>query len=138
MDIFIAGIGTGGTITGVGEFLKEKNPNIQIIAVEPIDSPMLTQGKAGPHKIQGIGAGFVPSILNTQVYDEVITVSAEDAFTTGRILSKTEGLLIGISAGAAAWAAAEVAKRPENTGKTIVVLLPDTGERYLTTALFSE
>lgn len=138
VDIFIAGIGTGGTITGVGEFLKEKNPNIQIIAVEPIDSPMLTQGKAGPHKIQGIGAGFVPSILNTQVYDEVITVSAEDAFTTGRILSKTEGLLIGISAGAAAWAAAEVAKRPENTGKTIVVLLPDTGERYLTTALFSE
>ncbi len=138
VDIFIAGIGTGGTITGVGEFLKEKNPNIQIIAVEPIDSPVLTQGKAGPHKIQGIGAGFIPSILNTNIYDEVITVTADDAFETGRILSKTEGLLIGISAGAAAWAAAQVAKRPENTGKNIVVLLPDTGERYLTTALFSE
>lgn len=138
VDIFIAGIGTGGTITGVGEFLKEKNPDIQIIAVEPIDSPVLTQGKAGPHKIQGIGAGFIPSILNTNIYDEVITVTADDAFETGRILSKTEGLLIGISAGAAAWAAAQVAKRPENTGKTIVVLLPDTGERYLTTALFSE
>lgn len=138
VDIFIAGIGTGGTVTGVGEFLKEKNPNIQIIAVEPIDSPVLTQGKAGPHKIQGIGAGFIPSILNTNIYDEVITVTADDAFETGRTLSKTEGLLIGISAGAAAWAAAQVAKRPENTGKTIVVLLPDTGERYLTTALFSE
>lgn len=138
VDIFIAGIGTGGTITGVGEYLKDKNPNIQIIAIEPVDSPVLTQGKAGPHKIQGIGAGFVPSILNTTIYDEVITVTAEDAFATGRTLSKTEGLLVGISAGAVAWAAAEVAKRPENTGKTIVVLLPDTGERYLTTALFSE
>lgn len=138
VDIFIAGIGTGGTITGVGEYLKSKNPNIKIIAVEPTDSPVLTEGKAGPHKIQGIGAGFVPNILNTNIYDEVITVTAENAFETGRVLSKSEGLLVGISAGAAAWAAAEVAKRPENENKKIVVLLPDTGERYLTTALFSE
>ncbi len=138
VDIFVAGIGTGGTITGVGEYLKSKNPNVKIIAVEPAGSPVLSKGTPGAHKIQGIGAGFVPETLNTKVYDEIITVENEDAFTSGRELSRTEGLLIGISSGAAIWAATEVAKRPENAGKTIVVLLPDTGERYLSTPLFSE
>ena len=136
VDIFVAGIGTGGTITGVGEFLKSKNPNIKIVAVEPDASPVLSGGKPGPHKIQGIGPGFVPDILNTAIYDEIIRVNNEDAFTIGRELSSTEGLLVGISSGAAAWAAAELAKRPENAGKTIVVLLADTGERYLSTPLF--
>lgn len=136
VDIFVAGIGTGGTITGVGEFLKSKNPNLKIVAVEPADSPVLSEGKAGPHKIQGIGAGFVPDILNTKVYDEIITVKNEEAFATARELSKSEGLLVGISSGAATFAASELAKRPENAGKTIVVLLPDTGERYLSVGLF--
>ncbi len=138
VDIFVAGIGTGGTITGAGEFLKDKNPNLKIVAVEPFDSPILSEGRAGAHKIQGIGAGFVPQVLNTKIYDEIITVKNEDAFVTGRELSKSEGLLVGISSGAAAWAATELAKRPENKGKNIVVILPDTGERYLSTALFAE
>lgn len=138
VDIFVAGIGTGGTITGVGEYLKEKNPDIKIIAVEPTDSPVLSKGISGSHKIQGIGAGFVPDILNTKIYDEIITAKNEDAFSAGRAISKTEGLLVGISSGAALWAATEIAKRPENAGKTIVVLLPDNGERYLSTPLFSE
>ena len=138
VDIFVAGVGTGGTISGVGEFLKSKNPNVKIVAVEPFDSPVLSEGTPGPHKIQGIGAGFVPDTLNTEIYDEIIKVKNEDAFEVGRKLSKTEGLLIGISSGAAVWAATELAKRPENVGKTIVVLLPDTGERYLSTALFAE
>ncbi len=138
VDILVAGIGTGGTITGSGEYLKSQNPNIKIVAVEPFDSPVLSEGKSGPHKIQGIGAGFVPQVLNTKVYDEIIKVKNEDAFQTGRELSKAEGLLVGISSGAAAWAATELARRPENEGKTIVVILPDTGERYLSTALFAE
>lgn len=137
VDIFIAGIGTGGTITGVGEYLKSKNPKIKIIAVEPADSPVLSKGVAGPHKIQGLGAGFVPDVLNTTIYDEIITVENEAAFETGRTIAKTEGILVGISSGAVLWAAAELAKRPENRGKTIVVLFPDTGERYLSTAMFN-
>lgn len=138
VDIFVAGIGTGGTITGVGEYLKSKNPNVKIIAVEPAGSPVLSKGTPGPHKIQGIGAGFVPKVLNTGVYDEIIAVENDDAFTTGRSIAKLEGLLVGISSGAATWAATQIAKRPENEGKTIVVLLPDTGERYLSTPLFTE
>lgn len=138
VDILVAGIGTGGTITGTGEYLKSQNPNFKVVAVEPFDSPVLSEGKSGPHKIQGIGAGFVPTVLNTKVYDEIIKVKNEDAFTIGRELSKLEGLLVGISSGAAVWAATELAKRPENKGKTIAVILPDTGERYLSTPLFSE
>lgn len=137
VDIFVAGVGTGGTITGVGEYLKGKNPNVKIVAVEPKDSPVLSEGHAGSHKIQGIGAGFVPEVLNTRIYDEVIPVANEDAFAVGRRIGRSEGVLVGISSGAAAWAAIELAKRPENAGKTIVVLLPDTGDRYLSTSLFT-
>ncbi|MCL2003655.1 MAG: cysteine synthase A [Oscillospiraceae bacterium] len=136
VDIFVSGVGTGGTITGAGGFLRQKNPDIQIIAVEPADSPMLSEGRAGPHKIQGIGAGFVPEVLDTGVYHEIIVVRSEDAFQTGRELARTEGLLVGISSGAAVWAAAQAALRPENAGKTIVAILPDTGERYLSTPMF--
>ena len=138
VDIFVAGVGTGGTITGVGEYLKSKNPNVKIVAVEPAGSPVLSGGKPGPHKVQGIGAGFVPQVLNTSVYDEIIPVENEDAFQTGRRIGSTEGVLVGISSGAAAWAALQLAQRPENEGKTIVALLPDTGDRYLSTELFGK
>ncbi len=138
VDIFVAGVGTGGTVSGVGEFLKFQNPAVKVVAVEPASSPVLSKGVAGPHKIQGIGAGFVPDTLNTKIYDEVIAVENDDAFDTGRALARKEGLLVGISAGAAVWAAAQLAKRPENKGKLIVVLLPDTGDRYLSTPMFSE
>lgn len=138
VDIFVAGVGTGGTVTGVGEYLKEQNPDIKIVAVEPASSAVLSTGIAGSHKIQGIGAGFVPDILNTSIYDEVITVENEDAFATGKLMGHREGVLVGISSGAALWAAIQLAKRAENKGKTIVVLLPDTGDRYLSTPLFAE
>lgn len=138
VDIFVAGVGTGGTVSGVGEYLKSKNPAVKVVAVEPVGSPVLSKGTAGPHKIQGIGAGFVPDTLNTAIYDEIITVENEDAFAAGRALARREGVLVGISSGAAVHAAAELAKRPENKGKVIVALLPDTGERYLSTAMFSE
>lgn len=138
VDIFVAGVGTGGTLSGVGEYLKSKNPDVKVVAVEPATSPVLSKGTAGPHKIQGIGAGFVPDTLNTKIYDEIIPVSNEDAFSTGKAFPKQEGVLVGISSGAALWAAKELAKRPENKGKTIVALLPDTGDRYLSTPLFSE
>ena len=138
VDIFVAGVGTGGTLTGVGEYLKAQNPNVKIVAVEPAGSPVLSKGVAGPHKIQGIGAGFVPDTLNTKIYDEIYPVENEDAFTTGRAIARKEGVLIGISSGAAVYAATVLAKRPENKGKTIVALLPDTGDRYLSTPLFSE
>lgn len=137
VDIFVAGVGTGGTVTGVGEYLKSKNPAVKVVAVEPKSSPVLSEGKAGAHKIQGIGAGFVPEILNTKIYDEVIPVENDDAFEIGRLIGKKEGVLVGISSGAAVWAAIELAKRPENAGKNIVVLLPDTGDRYLSTPLFA-
>ena len=138
VDIFVAGVGTGGTITGTGEYLKSRNPNVKVVAVEPAGSPVLSKGTSGAHKIQGIGAGFVPDVLNTAVYDEIIAVENEDAFTAGRRIGKREGVLVGISSGAAVWAAIQLAKRPENKGKTIVVLLPDTGDRYLSTPLFAE
>ena len=138
VDIFVAGVGTGGTVTGVGEYLKSKKPDVKIVAVEPKDSAVLSTGVAGPHKIQGIGAGFVPKVLNTNIYDEIIPVKNDDAFAVGRLIGKKEGVLVGISSGAAAYAAIEIAKRPENEGKTIVVLLPDTGDRYLSTPLFAD
>lgn len=138
VDIFVAGVGTGGTISGVGAYLKSKNPDVKVVAVEPKGSPVLSEGVAGPHKIQGIGAGFVPETLNTKIYDEIIPVENDDAFETGRAIARNEGVLVGISSGAAVWAAAQLAKRPENKGKVIVALLPDTGERYLSTAMFAE
>ena len=138
VDIFVAGVGTGGTITGVGEYLKSQNPDVKVVAVEPAASPVLSKGTAGAHKIQGIGAGFVPQVLNTAVYDEIIAVANEDAFAAGRAVGRREGILVGISSGAAVWAAVQLAKRPENRGKTIVALLPDTGDRYLSTALFAD
>ena len=138
VDIFVAGVGTGGTVTGVGEYLKSQNPAVKVVAVEPATSPVLSKGTAGAHKIQGIGAGFVPDVLNTKVYDEVIPVANEDAFTTGKLVGHKEGVLVGISSGAALWAAIQLAKRPENKGKTIVALLPDTGDRYLSTPLFAD
>ena len=137
VDIFVAGVGTGGTVTGVGEYLKSQNPNVKVVAVEPASSPVLSKGVAGSHKIQGIGAGFVPDVLDTKVYDEIIPVENEDAFATGKLIGKKEGVLVGISSGAAVWAAIQLAKRPENKGKTIVALLPDTGDRYLSTPLFA-
>jgi cysteine synthase A len=138
VDIFVAGVGTGGTVTGVGEYLKSKNPNVKIVAVEPAASPVLSKGVSGSHKIQGIGAGFVPEVLNTSIYDEIIPVENDDAFTTGKLVGRKEGILVGISSGAALYAALELAKRPENKGKTIVTLLPDTGDRYLSTPLFAD
>ena len=138
VDIFIAGVGTGGTLTGVGEFLKSRKPDVKIVALEPADSPVLSEGKGGPHKIQGIGAGFVPEVLNTKIYDEVFTVESEDAFAAGKLIAKHEGVLVGISSGAALYGAIQLAKRPENKGKTIVALLPDTGDRYYSTPLFAE
>ena len=138
VDLFIAGVGTGGTLTGVGEYLKSQNPDVKIVALEPASSPVLSTGKGGPHKIQGIGAGFVPDVLNTTVYDEIFTVENDDAFATGKLLAKKEGILVGISSGAAQYGAIELAKRPENKGKTIVALLPDTGDRYYSTPLFTE
>ena len=138
VDIFVAGVGTGGTVTGVGEYLKSRNPNVKVVAVEPASSPVLSKGTAGAHKIQGIGAGFVPDVLNTKVYDEIIPVTNEDAFATGKLVGHKEGVLVGISSGAALWAAIQLAKRPENKGKTIVALLPDTGDRYLSTPLFAD
>ena len=138
VDIFVAGVGTGGTISGVGAYLKSKNPDVKVVAVEPKGSPVLSEGVAGPHKIQGIGAGFVPETLNTKIYDEIIPVENDDAFETGRAIARNEGVLVGISSGAAVWAAVQLAKRPENKGKVIVALLPDTGERYLSTAMFAE
>ena len=138
VDVFVAGVGTGGTLTGVGEYLKSKNPNVKVVAMEPASSPVLSQGKAGAHKIQGIGAGFVPDVLNTKIYDEILTVENDDAFATAKLLAKKEGVLVGISSGAALYAAIQLAKRPENEGKTIVTLLPDSGDRYYSTALFTE
>ena len=138
VDIFVAGVGTGGTVTGVGEYLKSQNPDVKVVAVEPAGSPVLSKGTPGAHKIQGIGAGFVPDVLNTSVYDEIIAVENDDAFATGKLIGKKEGVLVGISSGAAVWAAIQLAKRPENKGKTIVALLPDTGDRYLSTALFAD
>lgn len=138
VDVFVAGVGTGGTVTGTGKYLKEKKPSVRVVAVEPASSAVLSTGVAGPHKIQGIGAGFVPEVLDTNVYDEIVTVTNEDAFATGRLMGRSEGVLVGISSGAALWAAIEVAKRPENEGKTVVVLMPDTGDRYLSTPMFAD
>ena len=138
VDIFVAGVGTGGTVTGIGTYLKSKNPNVKVVAVEPADSPVLSGGQPGPHKLQGIGAGFVPSVLNTSIYDEIFTVTTDQAFTTGRLIAHKEGILVGITSGAALYAAAQIAKRPENAGKTVVALLPDSGDRYLSTPMFAE
>ena len=138
VDIFVAGVGTGGTVTGIGTYLKSKTPNVKVVAVEPADSPVLSGGQPGPHKLQGIGAGFVPSVLNTGIYDEIFTVTTDQAFTTGRLIAHKEGILVGITSGAALYAAAQIAKRPENAGKTIVALLPDSGDRYLSTPMFAE